>query len=155
MTEIRSILVVCLGNTCRSPMAACLLRQALPECHIESAGLAPPVGAEADPRAVRLLWGEASDLEQHRARAIDEAQIEAADLVLVMEADQRTYLEQHYPCSLGKTHRLCEQEHADVPDPYGGSQSMFVIALGLIRLGVESWSARIRSAATDPCGEST
>lgn len=153
MDGVRTILVVCLGNTCRSPMAAGLLRLALPECRVESAGLAPPVGAAADPRAVRLLHGEGCDLDDHCARAVDAAQIEAADLVLVMETDQRSYLERRYPCALGKTHRLCEHEQADVPDPYGGSQSMFVIALGLIKLGVESWSARIRSAAANPRGE--
>ncbi|PLP97066.1 low molecular weight protein-tyrosine-phosphatase [Cupriavidus pauculus] len=153
MTTIHNILVVCLGNICRSPMAAGLLRQALPECRVESAGLAPPVGAGADPRAVRLLSTEGCDLAAHRARAIDFQQIAAADLVLVMDSEQRTWLETHFPGALGKTYRLCEHEQTDVPDPIGGSQSMFVIALGLIKLGVDSWSTHVRAVAIDSRGE--
>ncbi len=145
---IRRILVVCLGNTCRSPMAASLLRQALPGCQVMSAGLAPPVGAAADPRAVRVLALEGRDLSAHRARAVDAALVANADLVLVMDVEQREAIETQYPEARGKTFRLCEAAHADVPDPYGGSQSMFVIVLGLIKLGVESWSAHVQ--ATEP-----
>ncbi|ABF12709.1 low molecular weight protein-tyrosine-phosphatase [Cupriavidus metallidurans] len=143
---IRSILVVCIGNRCRSPMAAALLGRALPQCRVLSAGLAPPVGAAADPRAVRLLAVEGSDLTDHRARAVSAALVAGADLVLVMDEEQRDALEDMYPQARGKTYRLCEQEQTDVPDPFSGSMSMFVIALGLIKMGVESWSARIHAA---------
>lgn len=143
---VRSILVICIGNRCRSPMAAALLSRALPGCRVLSAGLAPPVGATADPRAVRLLAIEGDDLSQHRARALDATLVAGADLVLVMDEEQRDAVEALYPHARGKTHRLCEQQQADVPDPFGGSQSMFVIALGLIKKGVESWSARIHAA---------
>ncbi|MGO4306591.1 MULTISPECIES: low molecular weight protein-tyrosine-phosphatase [unclassified Cupriavidus] len=143
---VRTILVVCLGNRCRSPMAADLLKRALPECNVVSAGLEPPVGATADPRAVRLLATEGGDLAAHRARAIDAALVAGADLVLVMDDEQREVLEDMFPAARGKTYRLCEREQTDVPDPYGGSQNMFVIVLGLIKMGVESWSARILAA---------
>ncbi|KAI3591371.1 Low molecular weight protein-tyrosine-phosphatase, Etp [Cupriavidus sp. U2] len=143
---VRSILVICIGNRCRSPMAAALLSRALPHCNVLSAGLAPPVGATADPRAVRLLAIEGDDLSQHRARAVDQSLVTDADLVLVMDEEQRDAIETLYPQARGKTHRLCEQQKADVPDPFGGSQNMFVIVLGLIKKGVESWSARIHAA---------
>ena len=42
-----------------SPMAAVLLQRALPECHVISAGLSPPVGVGADPRAVDRFATEA------------------------------------------------------------------------------------------------
>ncbi|WP_432261523.1 low molecular weight protein-tyrosine-phosphatase [Cupriavidus sp. TMH.W2] len=144
---IRSILVVCLGNRCRSPMAADLLRQALPACSVASAGLAPPVGAGADPRVIRLLAKEGLDLAPHRARELDAGMVAGADLVLVMDHEQREWLEAQFPAARGKTHRLCEAEQADIPDPYGCSQAMFVIVLGLIRQGVQSWAARIQSEA--------
>ena len=128
-------------------MAAALLRQALPQCNVLSAGLAPPVGAAADPRASRLIAAEGSDLSQHRAQAIDAALVSAADLILVMDTDQYEALEETYPQARGKTHRLCEAEEADVPDPFGGSQSMFVIVLNLIKQGVGSWSTRLRTSS--------
>ncbi|MCY1215393.1 Low molecular weight protein-tyrosine-phosphatase Ptp [compost metagenome] len=145
MIQIHSILVVCLGNVCRSPMAACLLSHALPDCEIMSAGLAPPVGAAADPRAVRLLAHEGYDLRGHRARAVDATLVNAADLVLVMDRYQRDELEHMFPQARGKTYRLCEFVQADVPDPYGGSQGMFAVALVLIKQGIESWSAQLEA----------
>ncbi|KUE87888.1 protein tyrosine phosphatase [Cupriavidus necator] len=145
---IRSILVICVGNVCRSPMAACLLRRALPDCEIASAGLAPPIGANADPRAIRLLADEGCDLASHRARAVDAIMVAAAELVLVMDNEQRTELELLFPQARGKTYRLCEFVPADVPDPYGGSLSMFNIVLGLIKQGIETWSAQIEAATS-------
>jgi len=144
VTKIRSILVVCLGNRCRSPMAAVLLQRALPECHVISAGLAPPLDVAADPRAVKLLWQEGLDLRPHRSRAIDHALVSQADLVLVMEADQRLALEDMHACARGKTFRLCEAIDVDVPDPFGGSLGMFAVVLGMIRNGVEAWSTRVQ-----------
>jgi protein-tyrosine phosphatase len=141
---IRSILVVCLGNRCRSPMAADLLQRALPNCRVISAGLAPPVGATADPRVIRLLASDGIDLAMHRARAVDADLVAQADLVLVMDSEQCHVLGDRYPDARAKIFRLCEYEQTDIPDPYGGSHTMFVIVLGLIRQGVESWSAQIQ-----------
>jgi protein-tyrosine phosphatase len=143
-----SILVLCIGNICRSPMAATLLRQALPACEVASAGLAPPVGAAADPHAVRLLAREGCDLADHRARAVDDAMVAAADLVLVMDSVQREALEERFPQSRGKTFRLCETLGVDVPDPYGCSQQMFCIVLELIKQGISAWSEQLEAVAT-------
>ncbi|QEZ44069.1 low molecular weight protein-tyrosine-phosphatase [Cupriavidus oxalaticus] len=144
---VKTILVVCIGNICRSPMAAHLLQQALPGCSVSSAGLAPPVGAPADPRAARLLAGDGISLHEHRARAISTFMVNTADLVLVMDNDQRDELEFLFPQARGKTFRLCEFLKADVPDPYGCSMSMFTIVLELIKQGIASWSVQIEATA--------
>ncbi|MGO4325710.1 low molecular weight phosphotyrosine protein phosphatase [Cupriavidus sp. 2TAF22] len=146
---IRSILVVCIGNTCRSPMAQCLLGNSLPGCTITSAGLAPLEGAAADPHIVRLLAEDGLDLPGHRARVLDASMVSGADLVLVMDTEQREALERLYPHARGKVYRLCEFVHADVPDPYGCSQNMFRIVFGLIKQGVDTWVVRIRAIARD------
>ncbi|BDB26058.1 protein-tyrosine-phosphatase [Cupriavidus sp. TA19] len=155
----RTILVVCLGNVCRSPMAAVLLNRALPDCRVTSAGLAPPVGASADPRVVRLLANEGCSLAGHRAQAVNKALVESADLVLVMESLQRETLEERFPQSRGKTFRLCEGLDLDVPDPYGCSQQMFSIVLELIKQGISSWSSQLEKeypvAATECHREAT
>lgn len=153
---VHSILVVCVGNICRSPMAACLLGHVLPACEVASAGLAPPVGAPASPNAVRLLAREGFDISSHRARAVDDALVAAADLILVMDSEQRDEIERVYPHARGKTHRLCEFSRTDVPDPYGCSQNMFGIVLELIKQGIASWSARLGAAApADVQGEAS
>ena len=48
--QINNILVVCVGNICRSPMAEYLLKQQFPQLHIESAGISGLVGHNADER---------------------------------------------------------------------------------------------------------
>jgi protein-tyrosine phosphatase len=140
---IRSVLVVCLGNVCRSPMAACLLARELPACQVWSAGLAPPIGAPIDPRAARALAREGYQFAGHRARAIDPSLVAAADLILVMDNNQRAELELIYPQAQGKTYRLCEYTQCDVPDPFGCSQGMFDIVLEMIKQGIASWSAQL------------
>jgi protein-tyrosine phosphatase len=129
-------------------MAACLFRRALPDCEVASAGLAPPIGAKADPRAVRLLASEGCDLAAHRARAVDAAMVATAELILVMDGEQRRQLEVLFPHAQGKTYRICEFVYADVPDPYGCSTSMFGIVLDLMKHGIETWLTQFEAAST-------
>ena len=148
---IRTILVVCIGNTCRSPMAQCVLQNALPMCEVKSAGLAPPVGAAAHPRAIALMSREGHELRGHRARPVDAALMAWADLVLVMDLEQRDEVERRFPEARGRVYRIGEFIQADVPDPFGCSHSMFAIALDLIKKGIDSWSVRIRAIAPAEC----
>jgi len=126
-------------------MAAGLLQRDYPGWQVSSAGLAAPVGAAADPRAVRMLAREGCDIGRHRARTVDATLLAAADVVLVMEARQRDTLEEMYPEARGKTYRLCEFMDADVPDPYGCSQKMFELVLELIRQGIASWAPQLEA----------
>ncbi len=67
---IRHILVVCVGNICRSPMAEALLRDALrgqEDITVESAGLGALVGYPADKHAVELMKERSIDITAHRA----------------------------------------------------------------------------------------
>src|SRR5690606_19571912 len=105
---IQSILVVCIGNICRSPMAEGLLKQRLPEKHIYSAGLGALVGHPADPLAIELMQQQGVDISDHRAQQINAQLVNQADLVLVMDLEQKRHVEKHYPASRGKVFRLGE-----------------------------------------------
>ena len=140
---VKRILILCVGNICRSPMAEGLMRMALPECEIESAGLGALVGRSADSIAVELMQARGVDISSHRARQLGDGFRTEADLVLVMELNQQRYLEQQFPLARGKIFLLAESTRTDIPDPYRKSRKAFEDALQLIAQGVEAWTARI------------
>lgn len=151
---IESILVICVGNICRSPMAEGLFRRALTDCRVSSAGLGALAGRPADPIAVELMRERALDITHHRARQLQAPMVAEAGMVLVMESVHQRELERHYPLARGKIFRLCESMKADVPDPYQRGRAAFEEALGLIVRGVDAWVPRITALRT-PRGPSS
>lgn len=140
---VRRILILCIGNICRSPMAEGLMRKALPDYDIASAGLGALVGQPADQYAVDLMRAQGVDISGHRARQLESRHMADADLVLVMELNQQRYLEQQFPVARGKIFRLCESMNADISDPYRRGKMAFEEAARLISRGVEVWAGRI------------
>lgn len=142
---IRSILTVCVGNICRSPMAEGLLRRHLPEATVSSAGIAALTGHPAASHAIDLLSASDIDISGHRARQLTGLICGQTDLILVMEDDHKHVIEQRYPFTRGKLFLLGEFDKFSVFDPYRQSRSRFVECLGLIEHGVTGWVDRIKS----------
>ncbi len=137
----RHILVVCVGNICRSPMAEALLRDALggQEITVESAGLGALVGHAADKHAVALMKERGVDIKAHRARQLHPDMVAAADLILVMETAHKTSIDTAEPTARGKVHRLCEWQDKDIDDPYRQPKAAFADALKDIEDSVADW----------------
>ena len=142
---IRRVLVVCIGNICRSPMAEGLIRQAVPEVQISSAGLSALVGHGADPIAVQIMAGVGVDISGHRARMLTDAIARDADLILVMDELQKQQLATQYPYTRGKVFRLGEEASQDIPDPYRQDPEVFRTVFSLIENGADEWVKRINS----------
>ena len=143
-----SILIVCVGNICRSPMAEALMRRAAPaHVSLASAGLGALVDQPADPIAVELMRERGIDLASHRARQLTPLMIRQADLVLVMEERHRQHVHAMLPEARGKVHLLGKWQQAEIPDPYRQDEQAFRQALALIEQGVEAWSRRIWGGA--------
>jgi protein-tyrosine phosphatase len=140
---MQNILVICIGNICRSPMAEALLKRELPGKTIRSAGLGALIGSPADPAAVQLMEEEGIDIREHRGQMISARLVQEADLILVMEQDQKRYIEAHYAGSRGKVFRLCEADGLDVADPYREGMDSFRKAHRLIVAGVKQFAKRI------------
>jgi protein-tyrosine phosphatase len=140
---MNTVLVVCVGNICRSPIAEALLRCALPEMRVFSAGLEAVVGSHPDPDATRLMLELGIDISFHRGQQLTGWMLNAADLVLVMEAEHRRIVETMYPRCKGKVFRLCEFDGQDVTDPYGRGEAAMRHALRLITEAVSQWSERL------------
>ena len=145
---IRHILVVCVGNICRSPMAEALLRRELrgqDEFTVESAGLGALVGHPASEHSVELMAEIGEDITGHRARQIHPDMVRDADLVLVMEAGHRRAIDDADPTARGKVYRLGEWQDKDIDDPYRQPKTAYADALEDIEEGVRLWIERIRA----------
>lgn len=125
---IRRILVVCLGNICRSPMAEFVLRKQLAGrgVTVESAGIAATKGARIDPVALAVLAAHGIDADSHAARRLDQPMLDAADLVLVMERSHLEFIRARFPSATGKTFLLGRwQGEFEMPDPLGRPRETF------------------------------
>ncbi|WP_423395831.1 low molecular weight protein-tyrosine-phosphatase [Burkholderia sp. LMG 21824] len=147
MSARPSLLVVCEGNLCRSPIAAALLAARLPHATVRSAGLAARVGHPADPLARDVARELGLDLDAHVAGPVTVDLCRQADLILVMDRAQQRDLESRHLFARGRVFRLGEHALApggtragfDVPDPYRGTRDTFVRCASLIAAAVEGW----------------
>ncbi len=117
---IKSILFVCYGNTCRSPMAEGLAKKVLPNhIDIESAGLSP-VFEEAVEEAVEVMrdvYGV--DISSHRTRSIAEVERDRFDYIIVLDSAVLEMLKYRYPVL---SDRMVLWE---IADPFGQSRKAF------------------------------
>lgn len=140
---MKTILTLCIGNICRSPLAQGLLAQRLPQHTVWSAGLVAMVGQAADPMAVALARDHGLDITAHRAQQISFFLCQCADLILVMERSHKAQLEAMFPQVRGKTFCLGQYGQFDVADPYQQGQDAFDTAYAAIERGVADWVPRI------------
>lgn len=125
-----SILVVCTGNSCRSPMAAALLNKMLAglPAFVYSAGTEAPVGQEAT-RSARQVAAEFDlDIHGHRARQLTPELCRSADLILVMAAEHRDWVRINASDALSRVRFLAAYPDTgaiEVPDPVGRSLEFY------------------------------
>lgn len=142
---IKSVLILCIGNICRSPMAEGLLRERLPKLYVSSAGISALIGQSADSHARELLDASGIDISAHKAQQVVGWMCDQANLVLVMDRDQKRAIEKRYPAAVGKVFRLGEYGDFEVADPYRKGKDAFATCFLAIERGVDDWVRRIKS----------
>lgn len=106
-----SILSVCTGNICRSPLAELILADALTplgDVTVESAGTGALLGSGVPDQIRQLAQARGIDTSSHRARQIDGSIIRGADLVLAMSRDHRRLIVETLPAAMRRAFTLRE-----------------------------------------------
>lgn len=148
-TELQSVLFVCLGNICRSPLAEGIFRHHVEkagrgeEFHIDSAGTGGwHAGDPPDPRSVEVAALNGIDISGQRARQFVLPDFDRFDLILGMDRNNVGRILQRAPeGARSKVHlfsNFASGAEKDVPDPYYGGPEGFQNVYQMLSTGCAS-----------------
>jgi len=144
---ISNVLVICVGNICRSPMGEALFSDKLSKksifTQVHSAGIGALVDYPADALAQELMLKRGLDISNHRARQVTNQILFDADIIFTMSTGQQEQIEGSLPSIRGRVHRLGQWGGYDIPDPFQRPREAFEQALLLIEQGVEDWCGKL------------
>jgi protein-tyrosine-phosphatase len=124
----KTVLVVCYGNICRSPMAEGFLNKMLQnkndktmEIQVLSAGI-HAFGGSPTGETIEVMRAEGIDISGYRSKQLTKELVETADLILTMKKEYKDLIVSRYPESKHKVFTLKEfageTEDLDIADPY-------------------------------------
>ena len=135
------IVMVCLGNICRSPLAEGILASKLPQntFHVDSAGTGSwHIGQSPDERSIAVAQKNGLDISKQKGRQFSSADFDTFDYIFVMDSSNYDNV-----TALAETHEqkqkvklimneLTPNQNQDVPDPYFGMHNGFDIVYAML-----------------------
>lgn len=141
---IDSILIVCTGNICRSPIAERIFCTLLPGKIVGSAGTMQPWKSSADTRAIRIAEKNNVSLASHVSRQFTTDIAAHYDLILAMEKTHITQITSIAPEARSKSLLLGHWlDQMEIPDPRHKSDEAFEFVYQLINLSCLSWISKL------------
>lgn len=145
--SVRRILMVCMGNICRSPTAEAVCRFKIAErrlnIEVDSAGtIGYHQGDKPDRRAIEAGQKRGFSFDGMRARQVVNADFEHFDLILA--ADNANLTDLLSRCPVEYQHKLqlmlsyADTQITEVPDPYYGGAQGFELVLDLLEQSMEA-----------------
>ncbi|WP_137930362.1 low molecular weight protein-tyrosine-phosphatase [Mesorhizobium comanense] len=157
---INSILFVCLGNICRSPLAEGVFgdvwaaREEGRHILLDSAATSGwEVGSAPDPRSMAIAAHHGIDISRQRARKVTPQDFHRFDLILGMDRSNVADLKAAAPATMrDRVHLFLEfaqGKAGDVPDPYYDGPEAFAEVYRMIREASEALATRLAARASD------
>ncbi|QUL97910.1 MAG: threonylcarbamoyl-AMP synthase [Candidatus Fermentithermobacillus carboniphilus] len=147
------VLMVCSGNTCRSPMAEGLMKKVWADMgqpfplEVISRGTGAVPGLPASQEAIQVMKKRGVDLGTHVSRPVTVEDVEKADLVIAMTGAHKSALLSRFPQYADKIHTLAEmvpdKVKGDVSDPIGLGEKFYEKTAALLEEGLKSLAARM------------
>lgn len=158
------VLMVCMGNICRSPIAEGVLRAKLQQAGLHEKVLVDSAGTHGyhtaeppDPRAIRQAAQRGYDIAGLRARSVSADDYQRFDWLLAMDEANLAWLRKHAPAAHGSGIELllahnCDEKSPgqrgqparhEVPDPYYGAPAGFDLVLDLVEAACDRWVVRL------------
>jgi len=142
-----SVLLVCIANICRSPIAEACLRRSMAQkgkqCRVASAGIYALVGHSAAPYSIEVCAEHGLDISAHQARQLTREMLAEYELILVMEEQHIAMVLEIAPFARGRVHCVGKWLKQDVSDPYRKEREAFEKTYDLIEKSVEEWVEKL------------
>ncbi|GGX28624.1 low molecular weight protein-tyrosine-phosphatase [Aquimarina muelleri] len=148
------ILMVCLGNICRSPLAEGILKSKLDlnRYTIESCGTSDfHIGSKPDERSIRVAKAHHIDITQQRAAQFEKSDFKTYDYIYVMDSS-------NYKNIIALTKDIQEKEkveyilnelhpkkNLDVPDPYHGGKQGFEEVFQMLDKACDNIASKLKT----------